>query len=308
MARSRPQEDSLELLLDTICNTFGGIVFLSLLVCLMAQRVTPGSTAAEADAALAKLHERKVIEADLEHVSQAVAALEELRLRQLAIAQSLGEPGDATGHAGTAQRLTGLRAIRRALDGEEEELRRSLARARELSRVAEAQAGEARGTASRAAQEVERAGRELDEARRQRSTTLRLPRARRTTKRQVAAFISGGRLRLPFVYSAAGLPDRRNEQEIEAGAPEEFLTPRHFRPDRGTIVTDSEDSRRALAARFDGFDREASYVNLAVWPDSYAEFKLVRDHLVARGFDYQVLLIESGGAVTFGSVVSHEVQ
>ena len=35
MKRRRPADSSLELLLDTICNTFGGVLFLAILVCIL---------------------------------------------------------------------------------------------------------------------------------------------------------------------------------------------------------------------------------------------------------------------------------
>ena len=37
MKRRRDQTDSLELFLDTICNTFGGIIFLAILVAILSQ-------------------------------------------------------------------------------------------------------------------------------------------------------------------------------------------------------------------------------------------------------------------------------
>src|SRR6187549_2668869 len=37
MRRRPPADSSLELLLDTICNTFGGVLFLAILVCILLQ-------------------------------------------------------------------------------------------------------------------------------------------------------------------------------------------------------------------------------------------------------------------------------
>ena len=37
MRRRRDQTDGLELFLDTICNTFGGIIFLAILVAILSQ-------------------------------------------------------------------------------------------------------------------------------------------------------------------------------------------------------------------------------------------------------------------------------
>ena len=42
--RSRKQ-DSLELLLDTICNTFGGVLFIAILVVMLLQQTGRGSPA-----------------------------------------------------------------------------------------------------------------------------------------------------------------------------------------------------------------------------------------------------------------------
>jgi hypothetical protein len=42
---STPRAESLELLLDTICNTFGGIVFLAMLVCLLLTQTRRGAEA-----------------------------------------------------------------------------------------------------------------------------------------------------------------------------------------------------------------------------------------------------------------------
>src|SRR4051812_32574075 len=44
MKRRRPADSSLELLLDTICNTFGGVLFLAILVCILLQNTGHSNT------------------------------------------------------------------------------------------------------------------------------------------------------------------------------------------------------------------------------------------------------------------------
>jgi hypothetical protein len=56
------------------------------------------------------------------------------------------------------------------------------------------------------------------------------------------------------------------------------------------------------------FSPARHHIALAVWPDSFAEFRLVRDHLVRRGFNYELLLIERDGLVGIGAGGSSKVQ
>lgn len=55
--RSAAKQDSLELLLDTICNTFGGVLFIAILMVLLLQQTGQGVTPPPITVPPEKLHE-----------------------------------------------------------------------------------------------------------------------------------------------------------------------------------------------------------------------------------------------------------
>lgn len=311
MARSAGSDvGSLELLLDTICNTFGGIVFLALLVCLLAQNAGHGvARSSDVDATIARFRETKLAQFRLDEIERELSDLEQTRTQQIRLAQSL-EPSDAgAGGALAAPEAYGrFRVELEILSGTGRELAEALRAAEREQQEVRQRAAEAKRQLERAEAAAARAGEVVEAIKRDRGLKLRLPMARRTTKRQVPVLVCHGRMRLPLRYAAGRVPVGRNDAEVEASAPRSMLRPADLVPASGTPIDDSDAGVRAVRQRVAGFDPAENYLHFAVWPDSFAEFRTLRDQVVELGFEYQVLLLSPDEPVHFGGGGPDEVQ
>ena len=297
MARSRASEDSLELLLDTICNTFGGILFIALLVCVLAQNTQPaGTAAAPTQAELAKVHDQRVATAKLQEVLGEIAALESALKHHRAVAESLQQQSGPTTSRGGPElahlqsERDQLRQTRKDILNQVASVSSEVSQLKTEFKAAGAATAQARGDAARAAEE-------LREARDSKLVAFRLPRVRATDKRQIPVLISDRRVRMPLTHDRAGKETGLNLAEIRVNLADSGVA---LVPNTGTVIADTEQARRALDKRFVVFRADADYLLFLVWPDSYAEFKLVRDRLVEKGFDYQVMLMDENTVLSLG--------
>lgn len=76
--RPAPQNDSLEMLLDTMCNTFGGIILIALLITLLARetKVSEAETRAITENATAQRRQIQQAENELAHALELQRSLD----------------------------------------------------------------------------------------------------------------------------------------------------------------------------------------------------------------------------------------
>jgi hypothetical protein len=172
--RRDEQPDSLELLLDTICNTFGGILFISILVVIMVNFSRGRATIAPPDASLqAELieWERQLTQSNAE-----VDRLGKVVREQMSIENHIADP----------QLARSVRVL-----GQSQQKTTELVKAKtdRLSQIAQSQAAinQIASTLQKAKEERQEAEKELAELQQQirreiasRSHTARLPKARPT--------------------------------------------------------------------------------------------------------------------------------
>lgn len=285
----------MDLLLDTICNTFGGLVFIALLLSLLVQQTAVVQTA--------KMDAEGLAEAELE----VIEAEEELR----AVSTEANVVRDQL------NRGRATLAIRLGLDDREvatEQLHQFIdlvialdaqADAEDARAAAEVRAAAAKQKLAGAAVAVTVAEKELaeahDEARKQaaeKRVTLRVPRERASIKNQVALLLRDGRLRQIFVYDASGAAVRVNRAEVDVAPDDATISPEQFRG--GDLIANQDGAVASLNRRLVPFSPTRHYMMIAVWPDSHQAFRHVRDSLVERGYDYQLLLLEEGDNVVLG--------
>jgi hypothetical protein len=93
--RKRTADSSLELLLDTICNTFGGVLFLAILICVLLRMASPlEQLVAEHDRTTPE--EMQALELQLDALVAEIETLQATQSQQDVIANS-------TPHCGAAQ-------------------------------------------------------------------------------------------------------------------------------------------------------------------------------------------------------------
>lgn len=298
-------ESSLDLLLDTICNTFGGVLFIALLVCLMTRESgTLLQSAEKADEAILRRHQWNAKKGELDLVQGQLAVEVANQKRQADLVSSLADVGDRT----TFSRLIDIRRSITELDGRIEHTRKALADTEKEKVNASIRAAESQRKIEHATAEEATASRKEQEVRDAKTVRLRLPMARHTLKRQVGIFLSDGRLRMPRRYSREGIPIGIDRAVVKASAPDDRVTPLDLKPNAGFVVTDTVECRTEIINAISSFDKDVCYMILAVWPDSYTEFRVVRDTLAQEGFDYQLLLLGDHDPIVYGPGGPSEVQ
>jgi hypothetical protein len=284
MSRRRQElPDSLELLLDTICNTFGAVIFISMLLAVLAEGRSPNSSSdvsAVADRMLAE-QERTNTSARA-HLSQLRRLLDEQ-------AELLHAFSDPDSQRLAAEIASAAEAQKTAIETRNEQLgllaeqeAETAVKRHELA-VAEQKRNEIR-------KQLKKVEDQLAAASKSASRTARTSRVRPAVGSGVSYMLHNGRL-----FRTArpdGDLDAADCELLQRGTVS-VLKPR---PAGGLpLPADST----AIRSRFSGFEPRQHYVRLFVSQNSFAEFLAVKDALVELQFEYEVILFEDQAAELF---------
>ncbi len=318
--RRKASESSLELLLDTICNTFGGVLFLAMLVSLMLTQTR-----------------RKTEDAPAEP-TPAVSAADLVRLETRA-ENAARDLESLEAQAQQARRAAGLLAVPHAaeliasMEATEQRAREAETRRTELlTKVAREQASAARAEAAKAddartrkklAADAEEARKRLADAVKARdtlvtsaikirddaatratvATTGRAPRMRATTKLEFAMMLKYGRLYLMKELRDGNLVVNEADFLLTPGL---LANVAEAKPHAGVDLS-SEESREAGLRRVTAsFPPSKWYACLVIFPDSFEEYLTAKNWLVQRG--YEVRLIPTTESVHDSGASDTQVQ
>lgn len=290
MSRKTGPSDSLDLLLDTICNTFGGILFLAMLVSILTNQAsrdsTPSSPSVESSGELRKLRS-ELVQSDsrLTKLRQAVRQKEDLE-RRFASSES-----------------PGLLESIRSLDESSDQLVKD--KSEQLAKVAESQAAleDAGRELARLAQLMADAEEGLRLAKQKlesetslRSRTSQTPRQRETQKAQIPFFLKDGRL-CSYVRKDEDGKFVHNDEEtriVEGNGDVRYLE-----PVEGTGLSIAEDGSNAkeIADRLSSFDKEKHFLSVFVFQDSFATFEPLKNGIIRGGFEYHLVPFPDDGKV-----------
>ncbi|HEX3871197.1 MAG TPA: hypothetical protein VHV77_12215 [Pirellulales bacterium] len=271
MRRRRAAEmSSLELLLDTICNTFGGIIFLAILVGILLQ--FSGS-------AIKPETHRPLSAADAERLISEVESLRRTVGRQDEIVATMNLP---TGRTSAAD-VEGLKRELAALESDWARARKDSEGLPELQR-------------SIAALEEE-----LNDEAEARTREARLPMLHATAKTEVPVFVKDHHLNLLVHADAERSLNREGFDMKDVGTGHGSVSPK---AGAGVLVTPQDASLNHVDAEILGFDPEMEYLAVFLWVDSFDIFAPLRNLFVKRGFEYRLVplsedvkvLREGGGA------------
>lgn len=321
MSRKRRTDDSsLELLLDTICNTFGGVLFLAMLVSLMltqTRRSVDGQPATAAPAVSA---------ADLVRLETRVAeASREFESLEEQVRQARRTAGDFE--------VVDAEALLAAMEAAEQRARETESRrARLLASIAGEQAATARSSAAKEADERDRqalserarrvrerlaaasaereqlmaaAIRIRDEETRRSTveTTGRAPRMRETQKAEFPLLLRYGRLYVMKKFVGGQQVVNEDDFMLKPGL---IANMADAKPHAGIDLTTEEGRDAGLRRITADFPAERWYACLVVHPDSFEEYLTAKNWLVARG--YEIRLIPSDKPVSDTGAVDVQVQ
>lgn len=304
MRTKRRDDSSLELLLDTITNTFGGILFLAILIALLVRTTASQNAGAAASVEPLTAAEVAQFEARIEELEADIAAI---RRRMTASQPEASEKQNAS--------LVALDDVTRRLEAS------MLARAESLRRTAHHQQ-EAEATATRLdeldtqqkaaeqqlvdatmrrdaaladAEELSRAALEMDKSPGSVviEQTVGLPRIRPTDKTEVAIYVRFGRLYLMHRWDRGIRSGPNTEQFVVIPGSPQVARPK---PAAGIAIAPSSIDRE-VARLFAAFSPDRFYVTCVVFEDSFDVFQSLKAALVRRGFEYRPMARRPGQPV-----------
>lgn len=317
---TRRQRDSaagsLELLLDTICNTFGGVLFLAMLVSLLLaqsrRRTDADETAGDprpafTPADLARLDitaEELAAEVDrLERaVQQARAAATDFSVPNLAEQLENLETEERTRDRLAAERTRSLTGLATAQAATARARALAAADAREATR-AESASEAARTRLEAAIEERQRLVQsaidlEASEAAKATvQTSGRAPRERQTAKREFGVLLRYGRMYIMKVPRGNDLVVNEREFFVEQGVAQNVA---RAKPHAGLDLSQQSAIGTELEQRLRPFPPDSWYPCLVVHSDSFEPFLALKTELVARGYEYRLLptdgsVVDRGG-------------
>jgi hypothetical protein len=286
--------DSLELLLDTLCNTFGGVLFIAMLVAVLLQiggESTPAETAQSVSAAtLAELNDTLAVLRD------EVDALEATLGGQEALADRTStEDLDALIRRREAATAAASR-LASARDHSLVDLGRREQRVREIGESLEAlesRLAEARGRRDEARER-------LAEARTSRSRTIHAPVVHRSFKNSIALVVRYERMYVWHRYDSLGnrLGPDLDEVVIVEDTSGGLLTAPN--PRAGIPISENPTLKEAVARRLAAFPPDRYDLQIVVRPDSFGSFHTLRSALAEIGYECDILLADRGRIVDRG--------
>ena len=292
--RALAPADSLDLLLDTMCNTFGGIILIALLVALMPQKKLGG----EAPAPSLALYEQRIAFAEAElaelqkHVTNkptddASAVTAELVGAQERLTNARKDAlllaSDVSKKAASIATLGG--AAWEQLAEEFKKLERREIEVRNL--IAATEAETARLQERRAALEAQT----RDEQAKQ-TVKLRFPKERPRTRNSLAVICKFGRF-YP-IHQLGGAKDRTNITWKSVGSESEESIPL---AEKGLQLPKDAASFRTLLTTFKAED---VYVAFYVYPESYEVFRAAKDTAIESGYEFGIEVVPAGRRLIWG--------
>ncbi len=282
--RAARAQDSLELLLDTICNTFGGVLFIAILVILLLQQ-TGLDVVPPAESELTPVDLQALV-IRWEAVAGELSRLRENRRSQQAVVDSFA-PAELRAQLEQRRELTARQ------DALQAELDTLLADRAGLTVEIEEQTRENDAVREQAVAADERRDSEqsqLEQDRQARVQEIRLPVARLPHgKQEVGLIMRYGRL---YVWHKYGPGYRRlglnTDDFVVISTDEDGLKVRP-KPTRGVPVDEAPDSQAAMKQLLQRFDPRFCYLAVVVRPDSYGRFRHVRDAAIRLGLEYRLM-------------------
>lgn len=280
--RSAPP-DSLELLLDTLCNTFGGVLFISMLVVVLLQLTgkSPGDRPGAVVSSENIAHNNATLRAFRDEIDALRQTYDKQRLvvdpgLARAIRDRLAQTQDLVrrradlsqrrdrGLLELGEKEVGLRRI----DEQLAELADALKEARKAKFVAEEN---------------------LARERKARTRTVRSPAIKETRKESIALEVRYGRLYVLHTFGPGNVRTGPNlEDYVILRETDQGLEVRP-NPAAGLLIAKSDEFVRALSRRLERFPKESCYLDIIARTDSFETFGDLRSALSELGYEVGIL-------------------
>jgi len=291
---SRRQDDSLELLLDTICNTFGGIIFIAILVVILLQQVDDRSGSVEASAL-------PVSPAELNRRQAQLVRLES-ELESLRVAQSAQEEQDATLAPQETKRLVEQRNAAREEHRQQQVKRDALLveTASQQSQIEQTkfELASTDEDLARTKEAVAQLEEQIKLARAARHRELRTPVTRSPdSAMEIGLIVRYGRMYVWHKYDQSGRRLGLNTDEFVVVKEDADGVHSAPIPTAGIALDASSETGARIAQRLRQFSPREVHIAIVVRPDSFEHFAYLRDALLSLGFEYRLMPMRDGDAI-----------
>ncbi|WP_395748646.1 hypothetical protein [Prosthecobacter sp.] len=296
MRKLRPSSsESLDLLLDTLCNMFGGIILISCLLALLTHNTPPNPgdptettgtqgrllaerlDAANRELAGIKLLSQKMKDTGQDKLQALLQERDELRATQERLRQSQASQMNSNDEStkDPVGEITELRAEVKALD-----MRSADAKARK-----EAAKEKGRDLAAK----IQSIRSKITDNNAKQTEHVRFPKEREITKTPINVLLKYGAI-YPLVDASgekfSGITRVEKADEAFEAIPQK---------NEGISLTDTATVKRLLAS----FQRWGGYVSLNVYPDSYDTFRSLKELILEAGLDYGFEVVPEHYIITF---------
>lgn len=270
--------DSLELLLDTICNTFGAVIFISMLVAILvsnsSQTPTPTESSADTESDVA------IIQAEVQQAQERLRVISSQVRQQKRITSSLASD-DSLALAGKLNQQTRERV---SLMQQKSEAVKKVVDIKGASAVLQTALSKQQSELNAATVTQKATSEELRQLTTRSARTARIPQVRRTQKSPTVYAVDDQRLyQVTTKYGTVNTQDC--EKRSENG--KEIIRPL---PTGGIPV--SESASAAMVTCFQDVSPSDGFVQLFVSRDSFEAFLPVKDLLVQLELEYEVIVTE----------------
>ncbi len=279
--RREEQASSLDLLLGPMCNTFGGILFIAILLVILSH--TAGSAVVdEKQRGERARRELQVTEQNAELVRLQQEALNLARILQR-------HPPANTNTSPPVVPLVALQSMQASnavILTDVEKQRLSLLQLRQEADQLKKAMENRFATKADLERQMAQLDKQYQTASKKEVRTLRLPRLHDVNKRTVFMAVKGGRL-CPISDISKANEWRRGYDTtyvtVEAGPHHETVS---LRPALGQHIEAGSEREGVFQQMLANVDSKAEYISFMVDPDSFAEFNYVKNVAIKAGFEY----------------------
>lgn len=279
MRRRRTLPDSsLDLFLDTISNTFGGIILVAILLSILVQNRTQEPLQAQESPQTITLEEAQ----------QIVSQVDRLQALQSQLTESVAHLESQRPRPDQAE----LVLLHKEVDQKEKQLAGQL---RQQAVVSQKVAQQLEATAE-IRKELEETGQQLidltvalevdrtalDKAMDEQLEILKLPRVSEARKSNVILLMRYGKV-FPVYQANSDLPFEEHV-DLDTVLSTSKITPKLS----GGWELKDPSGRANLNEYLDRYSSDYNILSVAVWPDSYSDFSSLRQLAVEKGFSYQL--------------------
>jgi len=288
--------DSLELMLDTICNTFGGVLFIAILVIVMLQMAgdDPASGSETEALAAAALHDQQTKE------------LDQLKLQLSRATENLASQSDALKRLAPADSqhlIDELAAAEQDLQMAQNQLsarRKSIEQMNQTTDKMIAAEASLNARSSQAASTVRQLRSQLEQQRSKQRTELKTTALHApSTRQEVALVLQYDRLYVWHHYDRFGRRSGLNTDDFLVTGEEGSGVVTTPHPFCGLPLDDSSDLGARIRQQLQPFNPGMVHFVIVVRPDSFDSFSKLRSALSAAGFEYRLLfgdgIVDRGG-------------